>query len=209
MPWLDYSIDHLEECKEVVKAQFTKEGEAIQQDASVQLQPVRMFYRDVYQVNDELQVAVTEKKKVENELKTLSEMKKVNLIDKFKDEYDQVVAEIKQLDTQYLVSGQQNEEEYKKKRMELNQKKTEYTRLFEEQMQRDENMPSRIEHLEEKLKALNFQIDTLRMEVEDESHVVNYHVDFNKKTGDSVISCLDDCEAEVKQYVESIASVSI
>lgn len=48
MPWLDYSIDHLEECKEVVKAQFTKEGEAIQQDASVQLQPVRMFYRDVY-----------------------------------------------------------------------------------------------------------------------------------------------------------------
>lgn len=146
---------------------------------------------------------------MENELKTLSEMKKVNLIDKFKDEYDQIVAEIKQLDTQYLVSGQQNEEEYKKKRMELNQKKTEYTRLFEEQMQRDESLPSRIEHLEEKLKALNFQIDTLRMEVEDESHVVNYHVDFNKKTGDSVISCLDDCEAEVKQYVESIASVSI
>lgn len=146
---------------------------------------------------------------MENELKTLSEMKKVNLIDKFKDEYDQIVAEIKQLDTQYLVSGQQNEEEYKKKRMELNQKKTEYTRLFEEQMQRDESLPSRIEHLEEKLKALNFQIDTLRMEVEDESHVVNYHVDFNKKTGDSVISCLDDCEADVKQYVESIASVSI
>lgn len=146
---------------------------------------------------------------MENELKTLSEMKKVNLIDEYKDEYDQVVAEIKQLDTQYLVSGQQNEEEYKKKRIELNQKKTDYNRLFEEQMQRDENLPSHIEHLEKRLKALNFQINNLQMEVEDERHVVNYHMDFNKKTGDSLISCLDDCKTEVKQYAESITSVSV
>lgn len=173
------------------------------------MQPVRLFSRDVHQVNDELNVVLSEKKKVENELKTLSEMKKVNLIDEYKDEYDHVVAEIKQLDTQYLVSGQQNEEEYKKKRMELNQKKTDYNRLFEEQMQRDENLPSHIEHLEERLKALNFQIDNLQMEVEDERHVVNYHMDFNKKTGDSLISCLDDCKTEVKQYAESIASVRV
>ena len=144
-----------------------------------------------------MQIAYNEKEKVLQELEEINTMKNVNLIDQYKKDYENVIAEIKQIDNLLLLQNdrsKEEEEELKKQREEFNQKKKEYMEAFEEQLRREEEFPSRICELKEQQKALEFQIEHLQEEVGKEEHVVEYHKNYHKKLSDSILSTLQTCE---------------
>ena len=131
------------------------------------------------------------------ELEEINKMKNVNLIDQYQKDYENAIAEIKQIDNLLLLQNDRSKEEeeaLKTKREELNQKKKEYMQAFEEQLRREDEFPSRIRELEEQQKALDFQIEHLQEEVGKEEHVVEYHKNYHKKLSDSILSTLQTCE---------------
>lgn len=157
------------------------------------------------QITLELEKAITEKEKVEKELSQMNT--EVNFIDQYKQEYDQVIASIKQLDNEFLLQNPSRNEEYQKKREELNQKKQYYTVLFEQQLQKEEEYPGKKKELEERLKALIFQMEELQKEIADERRVIGYHLNHNERVKNSMLSSIGDCKHFIEQTIKNIEKV--
>lgn len=132
-------------------------------------------------------------------MKEIEEMKKRNLIDECHDDYDKIVNEIKQLDSQYLSDS--NNPDYQKQREELEEKKKYVQGLFEEQLHREEVLPSQAEQLSERLKALHFQIEDFQAEIEKEKKNLVNEENFDDKLIHSIVGSLDNCKKEIEKVV--------
>ena len=121
-------------------------------------------------------------------------MKKRNLIDEYHDNYDDIVNQIKQLDSQYL--NDSNNPDYQKQREVLEEKKQYVQGLFEEQLHREEVLPNKAEQLSERLKALHFQIDDLQVEIEKEKKNI-----VNEENFDDILADMQEVNPEIKAYM--------
>lgn len=124
-------------------------------------------------------------------------MKKRNLIDEYHDDYDDIVNQIKQLDSQYL--NDSNNPDYQKQREVLEEKKQYVQGLFEEQLHREEVLPNKAEQLSERLKALHFQIDDLQVEIEKEKKNIVNEENFDDKLIHSIVGSLNNCKREIEK----------
>lgn len=154
-------------------------------------------------------MAYQEKERVEKELDLITNMKDVNLIDQYKQEYDAISNEIKQLDNEFLLNEKASDPQYIQKRERLHHKRLNYVALFEEQLRREEELPEKKKDLEERLQAVVFEIDELLVDIGKEEKVVVYHMDHSDKTRDSVIESLQNCQQQIEKEMEAIDKVQI
>ena len=154
-----------------------------------------------------------EKKKLEGELEAMGQSEDFELIDENKKAYDEVVEELKKLESEQFAPRPEwtveEKEAYRLKKEELLEEKAALADLLEKQLQMNTAMPEQRRQLEMRVYSLEIRLSVLEKEKEKEHAACGKCQRENEEAVESTLGTLRQCEELLKKYQTAVVNVGL